>query len=137
MFDDDMDASSIRRNLQRARIVHVWFWDGEREYTGEAEDLSASGVVALLKMSQFGDATVVPTHTIVGGLGKHLKSRSVDFKVSAQGMEASVKGKVTLLRADAENSRRLIIEAAFYPSSERNQLILGKLGRFVEATKRA
>ena len=137
MYDDDMDASSIRRNLQRARVVHVWFWDGEREYTGEAEDLSPSGIVALLKMSQFGDATVVPTHAIVGGLGKHLKSRSVDFKVSARGMEASVKGKVTLLRADAGNSRRLIIEAAFYPSSERNQLILSKLGRFVEATKNA
>lgn len=130
---ENLDASSIRRTIKRERAVNVWFWDGEREYTGEAVALTSSQLTALLKMSQLGDATLVPTHAIVAGLGRHLKSRAVDIKVSCQGLEATVKGKVTLLQVDFENNRRLLLEAAFYPSSERNQAILDKLGRFVEA----
>jgi len=107
--------------------VQVWFWDGEREYTGEAVDLSAAAVTALLKMSQFGDATVIPTQRLVEGLARHLSKRVVEMKVSHEGMEADVKALIAGVQPDFESPRRLLLTASFQAPSERNEAVLRKL----------
>ena len=119
----------IREQIARSRRVQVWFWDGVREYTGEATSVSAEKVEADLKISQFGSATIVPTPVIIQGLIKHLTRRDVEFKISARGMEAATKGKVTAIGLDPKNKRRLILRARFTGPSERNQAILRRLGQ--------
>ena len=125
-----MRESSVRRRLKRHRTVKVWFWDGEREYQGEAIALAPAGLTALLKMSQFSDATVIPTSRVIEGLRKHLSNRNVEFKISCQGLEATLKGKITLIQTDFENARRLLLEAEFKGLSERNLENVERLSRF-------
>ena len=120
----------IRERLARSRRVQVWFWDGVREYTGEASSVSPEKIEAELKISQFGSSTIVPTPVILNGLIKPLTRRAVEFKISARGMEANTKGKVTAIGLDPKNSRRLILHASFDSPSERNKAILRRLGQF-------
>lgn len=123
----------MRRRLKRQRTVKVWLWDGEREYEGEAVALAPKGLTALLKMSQFGDATVIPTSKVIEGIQKHLSKRTVEFKLSCQNIEATVKGSITMLQADFEDARRLLIEAEFTGISERNLESVERLSRFLES----
>lgn len=109
------------------RPVQVWFWDGQREYTGEAVELSADRVTALLKVSQFGDATVIPTQRLVEGLVKHLSQKVVEMKVAGEGMEATSKALITDVQPDFESPRRLLLQAAFQSPSERSASVLAKL----------
>src|SRR2546428_9699566 len=67
-----VDTSRIRKSLKASHVVKIWFWDGVREYLGEAVELSAERATALLKMSQFGNSTVIPTRKLMEGLIKHL-----------------------------------------------------------------
>jgi hypothetical protein len=107
--------------------VQIWFWDGAREYSGEAVELSAAAVTALLKMSQFGDATVVPTQRLLEGLVKHLTQRVVEMKVSGEGMEATSKTRITEVQVDFANPRRILLLASFQSPSERSAAVLAKL----------
>ena len=88
-------------------------------------------LTALLKLSQFGNATVIPTTKIVDGLRKHLSNRTVEFKISCQQTEAALKGTITLVQADFENGRRLLLEAEFKNVSERNLENVERLARFI------
>ncbi len=122
-------SKRIRERLARSRRVQVWFWDGVREYTGEASSVTAEKLEADLKISQFGSSTIVPTPVIIQGLIKHLTRRAVEFKISVRGMEANAKGKVTAIGLDPKNSRRLNLRAHFDSPTERNQAILRRLGQ--------
>lgn len=122
------DSSRIKRTLKASHVVKVWFWDGEREYEGEAVELSPSGSTALLKMAQFGNATVIPTRKVVDGLIKHLTHKVVEWKCTSGIMESAVKAKITLVQPDFENPRRLLVEAEFQSASEHNQKILSRMG---------
>ncbi len=109
--------------------VKVWFWDGQREYSGEAVDLSPQRLTAFLRMSQFGDATVVPARAIMEGLSRHLTGRTVDLKVSSGPIEADVKARIAGVNPDFENPRRLLLEAEFQSPPERTQSVLARLAR--------
>jgi hypothetical protein len=63
------------------------------------------------------------------GLIKHLSRRVVEFKVSGQSLEVSLKGTINEVQKDFENPRRLLLVAKFQPTSEKNQLILNRLGQ--------
>jgi hypothetical protein len=123
------ESSRMRKSIAQSRVVKVWFWDGEREYQGQALELSEARVVAFLRVTQFGDATVIPTKSLVPGLSKHLVGRTVEFKLTSGTLEALLKGKVTSLNPDFENPRRLLVEAEFASPSERNVLILRQMAK--------
>jgi hypothetical protein len=120
---------SVRRDP-----VKVWFWDGQREYTGEAVAVSGERMTAFLRMSESGHATVIPTPVIVQGLIKHLTNRIVEFKMTSGSLEADVKGRISSLNADFENPRRLLLEAEFQPSSERTAAVLLRLAKLLDRT---
>jgi hypothetical protein len=128
------DSSRIKRTLKASHVVRVWFWDGEREYEGEAVELSPSGSTALLKMAQFGNATVIPTRKVVDGLVKHLTQKTVDWKCMSGIMESAVRAKITLVQPDFENPRRLLVEAEFQSASEQNRKILTRMGEILKQT---
>ena len=121
------DTSRIKKTLKASHVVKIRFWDGEREYLGEAVELSAGRATGLLKMAQFGDATVLPTRRVMDGLIKHLTRRTVEFKCSSGILEVTVKAKIVLVQPDFENARRLLVEAEFQPPSEQNLKILSRL----------
>jgi hypothetical protein len=125
------DSSRIKRTLKASHVVKVWFWDGEREYQGEAVELSPAGSTALLKMAQFGNSTVIPTRKVVDGLIKHLTQKVVEWKCTSGIMESAVKAKITLVQPDFENPRRLLVEAEFQSASEHNQKILSRMGEIL------
>ena len=128
------DTSKIKKTLRASHVVKVWFWDGEREYEGEAVELSPAGATALLKMAQFGNATVIPTKKVMDGLIKHLNQKTVEFKCMSGIMEVTVKAKVSLVQPDFENPRRLLVEAEFQPPSEQNRKILARLAEILKQT---
>ena len=126
------DTSKIKKTLKASHVVKVWFWDGEREYEGEAVDLSPAGATALLKMAQFGNATVLPTKKVMDGLVKHLSQKTVEWKCTSGIMESTVKAKITLVHPDFENPRRLLVEAAFQSPSEHNQKVLARMAEILK-----
>lgn len=126
--DSKINSSKIKRSLISSKKVKVWFWDTVREYTGEAVSLSPGGLTALLKMGGTGMATEIFSPNVMGGLVKHLTGRVVEFKISGQSMEVNVKGTIREVQKDFENPRRLLVIATLPSSSERNQLILNRLG---------
>ena len=126
------DSSRIKRTLKASHVVKLWFWDGQREYQGEAVEISAARAVGLLKMAQFGNATVIPTRKVMDGLIKHLSGRVVEFKCTSGILEAAVKGKITLVQPDFENPRRLLIEAEFQSPSEHNQKVLARMAEILK-----
>ncbi len=111
----------------RPAPVEIWLWDGMREYKGTATALTREAVTAFLKLSRTGDATVIPTQVLVQGLIQQLKNKVVELKIMCQGMEAAVRARITSLKPDAANPRRLDLEAKFESPSERNQMILAQL----------
>ena len=126
------DTSRIRKTLKASHVVKIWFWDGQREYLGEAVELSAERATGLLKMAQFGNATVIPTRKVVEGLIKHLTKRVVDLKCTSGIMEAVVRAKITLVQLDFENARRLLVEAEILSPSEHNQKILRRMAEILK-----
>lgn len=126
------NTSRIKRTLKASHVVKIWFWDGVREYLGEAVEISPDRVAGLLKMSQFGAATLVPEKKVVDGLVKHLTNRPVEFRCTGGLLEVSVKATITLLQRDFENPRRLLVEAAFLAPSEHNQKLLKRLGEILK-----
>ena len=126
------DTSKIKKTLKASHVVKVWFWDGEREYEGEAVELSPGRATALLKMAQFGNATVLPTKKVMDGLIKHLNQKTVEFKCMSGIMEVTVKAKVSLAQPDFENPRRLLIEAEFQSPSEHNQKVLARMAEILK-----
>lgn len=125
------ESSRIKRTLRASHVVKIWFWDGVREYMGDAVEISPERVAALLKMSQFGAATLVPEKKVIEGLVKHLTERTVEFRCTGGILEAAVKAKVTLVQRDFENPRRLLVEADFQSPSEQNQKLLRRLGEIL------
>jgi hypothetical protein len=126
------DSSRIKKTLKASHVVKIWFWDGEREYEGEAVDLSPERATALLKMAQFGNATVIPTKKVMDGLIKHLSQKTVEWKCTSGIMESAVKAKITLVQPDFENPRRLLLEAEFQPPSEQNRKILLRMAEILK-----
>ena len=125
------DTSKIRKTLKASHVVKIWFWDGEREYLGEAVELSSDRATGLLKMSQFGNSTVIPTRKVVDGLIKHLVKKTVEFKVTSGILEAAVRARIVSLQVDFENSRRLLLEAEILSPSEHNQKVLRRMAEIL------
>ena len=133
-FSVPSDSSRIRTTKLKQSIVHskkikVWFWDTVREYTGEAVELTPTDLTALLKMGGTGMGTVIPSKAIMDGLVKHLTNRVVEFKVSGMSLEVDLKGVIREVQKDFENPKRLLVIAKFQPTSERNQMILHRMGQ--------
>ena len=126
------DSSKIRKTLKAAHTVKIWFWDGQREYEGEAVEISPVRTTALLKMAQFGNATVIPTRKVMDGLVKHLSGRVVEFKCTSGILEAAVKGKITLVQPDFEHQRRLLVEGEFQAPSEQNERTLARMAEVLK-----
>jgi len=126
------DSSRIKRTLKASHVVKLWFWDGQREYLGEAVEISAARTTGLLKMAQFGAATVIPTRKVMDGLVKHLGGRVVELKCTSGILEATLKGTITLVQPDFENPRRLLIEAEFQSPSEHNQKVLARMAEILK-----
>ncbi|MBV8879234.1 MAG: hypothetical protein JO332_04690 [Planctomycetaceae bacterium] len=120
--------SKIKKSILTARKVKIWFWDTQREYTGEAVALTSGELTALLKMGGGAVTTMVPSTAVMEGLIRHLTGRVVEFKVTGQGAEVALKGTITEIQRDFENPRRLLLLAKFQNTSEKNQLILNRLG---------
>lgn len=129
MDESKINDSRIKKSLALSKRVKVWFWDTVREYTGEAVSLSSTDMTALLKMGGTGMGTVIPSQAIMDGLIKHLTGRVVEFKVSGQSLEVTLKGTITEVQKDFENPRRLLLIAKFQSTSEKNQLMLNRLGQ--------
>lgn len=127
-MDNKLNDSKIKKSIIASRKVKVWFWDTQREYTGEAVALTSKDLTALLKLGESGVTTIVPAKTVMDGLIKHLTGRVVEFKISGLGMEVALKGTITEFQKDFENPRRLLLIASLQPTSEKNQAILNKLG---------
>ena len=123
--------SKIKKSIIASKRVKVWFWDTVREYTGEAVSLSATDLTALLKMGGTGLSTVIPSPTVMEGLIKHLTGRLVEFKITGMSLEVNLKGTITEVQRDFENQKRLLLIAKLQPTSERNQMILNRLGKNV------
>ena len=128
------DTSKIRKTLKASHVVKIWFWDGEREYLGEAVELSPDRATGLLKMSQFGNSTVIPTRKVVDGLIKHLVKKAVEFKVTSGILEAAVRARIVSLQVDFENSRRLLLEAEILSPSEHNQKVLRRMAEILNTS---
>ena len=126
------DTSRIKRTLRASHVVKIWFWDGEREYEGEAVELSAHGATALLKMAQFGNATVIPTKKVLDGLIRHLSQKAVEFKCMSGILEVTVKAKIKLVQPDFERPRRLLVEAEFQSPSEQNRKLILRMSEILK-----
>jgi hypothetical protein len=127
--ESKINDSRIKKSLAYSKRVKVWFWDTVREYTGEAVSLSSTDMTALLKMGGTGMGTVIPSQAIMDGLIRHLTGRVVEFKVSGQTLEVTLKGTITEVQKDFENPRRLLLIAKFQSTSEKNQQMLSRLGQ--------
>jgi hypothetical protein len=127
--DSKLNSSKVRKSIIHSKKVKIWFWDTVREYTGEAVSMTATDLTALLKMGGTGMSTVIPSQAVMDGLIKHLTRRVVEFKVSGQSLEVNLKGTITEVQKDFENPKRLLLIAKFQSTSERNQLILNRLGQ--------
>jgi len=121
------ESSRIRKSLRQSRSVRIWFWDGQREYQGEALELNPAAVTGFLKMSQFGEGTVIPTRKVVDGLIKHLTQRAVEMKLSSEGLQVDLKARITSVQTDFENPRRLLLMAEFPGVPDRAAPILARL----------
>jgi len=123
-----INDSKIKKSIIIGKKVKVWFWDTQREYTGEAVALTSTDLTALLKIGGGAATTMVPSNAIMEGLIKHLTGRVVEFKISGQALEVALKGTIKEIQKDFENPRRLLLIAAFQGTSEQNQRMLNKLG---------
>ena len=121
--------SKIKKSIVASKKVKVWFWDTVREYTGEAVSLTATDLTALLKMGGTGMATVIPSQAVMDGLIKHLSRRVVEFKISGMSLEVNLKGTIAEVQKDFENPKRLLLIAKLQTTSEKNQMILNRLGQ--------
>jgi hypothetical protein len=121
--------SKIKKSIIHSKKVKVWFWDTVREYTGEAVSLTATDLTALLKMGGTGMATVIPSAAVMEGLIKHLTRRTVEFKISGMSLEVNLKGTISEVQKDFENPKRLLLIAKLQSTSDRNQMILNRLGQ--------
>ena len=123
-----LNSTKIKKALVSSKRVKIWFWDTVREYTGEAVSLNATDLTALLKMGGTGMATVIPSPSVMEGLIKHLTRRVVEFKISGMSLEVQLKGTITEVQRDFENAKRLLLIAKLQSTSDRNQMILKRLG---------
>jgi hypothetical protein len=126
--DEKINDSKIKKSIITSKKVKIWFWDTIREYTGEAVALTESDLTALLKIGTGSMTTMIPSKAVMDGLIKHLTGRVVEFKITGQGLEVMLKGTITEFQKDFENPRRLLLIAKFQGTSEKNGLILKKLG---------
>ena len=91
--------------------------------------LTATDLTALLKMGGTGMATVIPSQAVMDGLIKHLSRRVVEFKISGMSLEVNLKGTIAEVQKDFENPKRLLVIAKLQTTSEKNQMILNRLGQ--------
>jgi hypothetical protein len=126
--DEKINDSKIKKSIITSKKVKIWFWDTIREYTGEAVALTESDLTALLKIGTGSMMTMIPSKAVMDGLIKHLTGRVVEFKITGQSLEVMLKGTIAEFQKDFENPRRLLLIAKFQGTSEKNGLILKKLG---------
>jgi hypothetical protein len=127
--DPGLNSTKIKKSILASKKVKVWFWDTVREYTGEAVSLSATELTALLKLGGTGMATVIPSPSVMEGLIRHLTRRVVEFRIVGMGLEVNLKGTIREVQRDFENAKRLLLVATLQASSDRNQLMLHRLGK--------
>ena len=127
-MDEKINDSKIKKSIITSKKVKIWFWDTIREYTGEAVALTKGDLTALLKIGTGSMTTMIPSKAVMDGLIKHLTGRVVEFKITGQGLEVMLKGTISEFQKDFENPRRLLLIAKFQGTSEKNGLILKKLG---------
>jgi len=123
-----LNDSKIKKSIIISKRVKVWFWDTQNEYTGEAVALTSTDLTALIKIGGGATTTMIPAKAMMDGLIRHLTGRTVEFKITGQGLEAALKGSVSEIKKDFENPRRMLLIAKFQNASEKNGLILNKLG---------
>jgi hypothetical protein len=129
--DTKLNSTKVKKSLLASKRVKVWFWDTVREYTGEAVSLSSTDLTALLKMGGTGMATVIPSQSVMEGLIKHLTRRVVEFRISGMSLEVNLKGTIHEVQKDFENPKRLLLIARFQATSDKNQMMLRRLGQYL------
>ena len=127
--DTKLNSTKVKKSIVASKRVKVWFWDTVREYTGEAVSLNATDLTALLKMGGTGMATVIPSPSVMEGLIKHLTRRVVEFRIGGMSLEVNLKGTNTEVQKDFENPKRLLLIAKLQSTSDKNQMILNRLGQ--------
>ncbi len=127
-MDEKINDSKIKKSIISSKKVKIWFWDTIREYTGDAVAITESDLTALLKIGTGSMTTMIPSKAVMDGLIKHLTGRVVEFRITGQGLEVMLKGTITEIQKDFENPRRLLLIAKFQGTSEKNGMILKKLG---------
>jgi len=123
-----LNDSKIKKSIIISKRVKVWFWDTQNEYTGEAVALTSTDLTALIKIGGGATTTMIPAKAMMDGLIRHLTGRTVEFKITGQGLEAALKGSVSEIQKDFENPRRMLLMATFQGTSEKNEAILNRLG---------
>ncbi|MHC4606209.1 MAG: hypothetical protein ACYTAF_04675 [Planctomycetota bacterium] len=107
------EITDIKDRLKKRKEVKIWFWDGIRQYEGVAAKLSEEFLAGDLRITEEGDATVIPGHALMQGLMKHLANRVVTMKLTSSTLEVSVKAKITAIGPMEGDNRRASIIAEF------------------------
>ncbi len=86
-----MDTRLSNSRLVSRRDIHVWFWDGEREYQGDRVAVGDNGVWMEIKVRVPVDGTIPNVSVYLQLLRKKLKDKIVTVELSSPKIKTELK----------------------------------------------
>ena len=122
----------VKETLRRAKEVRIWFWDGQREYNGTAQDISATGFAASFLVTDASkQRSIALRPTLVEILVHQLTTKPLEFRITGMGEELHIKGQVINVDQSHENPDWLLVSGELSPSRETDRATLTRMGESI------
>lgn len=121
----------VRETLRRAKEVRIWFWDGQREYNGTAQEISATGFAGSFLATDPSQKAVHLSVTMLQLVSRQITSRPMEFRIQAMGSELNVKGQVINVDRSQQNPDWLLISGELTPGRDSDRATLNRFGESI------
>lgn len=101
-----METKLVNSQLVSRKDIKVWFWDGEREYSGECRAIAENGIWIEAKAKRPADGTIIDARSYLASVRKCLIGKSISVEMSSAKTKGEV--KVRFDQADVVSTKKEI-----------------------------
>jgi hypothetical protein len=121
-----METKLVNSQLVSRKDVKVWFWDGEREFSGDCRAIAENGIWIEAKAKRPADGTILDARSFLSSVKRAILGKSMTVEMSSPRTKGEV--KVRFDQVDVVSTKKeifsIIASFASPPNPELLKMIL-------------
>lgn len=86
-----METKLVNSQLVSRKDVHVWFWDGEREFSGDCRAVAENGIWIEAKAKRPADGTILDAKSFLSSVKRTILGKTMTVEMSSPRTKGEMK----------------------------------------------